>query len=863
MKDCIVSVIMPLYNAEETLRDSVGSVLAQTLGFEDHIEILLVDDGSRDGTWALCEEYQAAWPGNIRCFAKENGGVSSARNYGIPYARGKYITFLDKDDSWEEHAFARLVKFFDRHYDEIDECVAKIENTGDLTSEEHPLNFKFEKGSRVIDLIREPECINHTIGNVMVKAEAITDIRFDEDLNNGEDAKFANTVVLAKLRYGVVANALFRYRRMKGGGSLSGALDKGLYTHVPGQYYLDMIRICEEKLGTVPQFVQHALLYNMRWRRYMESVFLRMTEEEIQGYLEDMKQVFRKMDDEVIVSAEGHNPYRLLYFLELKYGEDPLKDAVLRDGCAWRGDGSLRLMDYADREVFLTEVLYEEEEGLNIQGLFWMHLPKNMPYELVLKDRDGFTYYVETVPYPQEDLIGFIGEHYEKAFRYDVTVPLEKGASYTFLIRTAQGDFALDPTYRPNTLMQEYTSHPYRRMGDYILKDQGKKLLITSCNPVKLAGTEGAFTLRQLANRDAWSVGQRAIYDYTYLTASRGKLRNAPLFLTIRNNGAPEGNLAELYDAYPEEKTLFAKRTPFGWKDILRACKAIYHHKVVVTDDYMYLFRRYPKREGQFLIQIWHACGAFKKFGLDGTNIFPALDANTHKGYDLVSVSAEHLRDIYAGAFGVPVEKVRALGVPRTDLFFDEARMEKVRAAVYEAHPELLGKEVLLYAPTFRDIPDIPRQVFLPDLDFDELSRSLKEDQVLVICPHPVMTERILPEKYDNILEVRDTSTMDMMLVSDLLITDYSSVIFEYSLLDKPIVFYCYDYDSYERDFYLDYEKDLPGELLRTQEELTAYLRQDSYAVSEKQDAFVTKYMGACDGHSTERLIAVIREQLL
>ena len=125
------------------------------------------------------------------------------------------------------------------------------------------------------------------------------------------------------------------------------------------------------------------------------------------------------------------------------------------------------------------------------------------------------------------------------------------------------------------------------------------------------------------------------------------------------------------------------------------------------------------------------------------------------------------------------------------------------------------------------------------------------------------MTERILPETYDNILEIRDTATMDMMLVSDLLITDYSSVIFEYSLLNKPIVFYCYDYDSYERDFYLDYERDLPGELLRTQEELTAYLRQEDYTVSEKQEAFVTKYMGACDGHSTERLIAVSREQLI
>ena len=83
------------------------------------------------------------------------------------------------------------------------------------------------------------------------------------------------------------------------------------------------------------------------------------------------------------------------------------------------------------------------------------------------------------------------------------------------------------------------------------------------------------------------------------------------------------------------------------------------------------------------------------------------------------------------------------------------------------------------------------------------------------------MDAPILPHEYRNILEVRDFSTNDYMLISDMLITDYSSVIFEYALLGKPIAFFCYDLLIYDRDFYLKYPDDLPGDVFKTQEELT------------------------------------------
>ena len=105
-----------------------------------------------------------------------------------------------------------------------------------------------------------------------------------------------------------------------------------------------------------------------------------------------------------------------------------------------------------------------------------------------------------------------------------------------------------------------------------------------------------------------------------------------------------------------------------------------------------------------------------------------------------------------------------------------------------------------------------------------------------------------------KVMEIRDFSSNDLMRIASLLITDYSSVIFEYALLNKPIAFFCYDYDTYERNFYIDYERDLPGVILKNQQQLLEYIKNGDFYVDKSMGAFVKKYMSACDGHSAERI---------
>ena len=127
MKDYkfLFSVIIPVYKVEKYLLETLQSVEAQTIGF-DKIQVILVNDGTPDKSGEICENFKRKYPENVVYIEKENGGVSSARNAGMPFAQGKYVNFLDSDDKWEENAFLNAYDFFEAHYDEMCKTTAEL-----------------------------------------------------------------------------------------------------------------------------------------------------------------------------------------------------------------------------------------------------------------------------------------------------------------------------------------------------------------------------------------------------------------------------------------------------------------------------------------------------------------------------------------------------------------------------------------------------------------------------------------------------------------------------------------------------------------------------------------------------------------
>ena len=266
------------------------------------------------------------------------------------------------------------------------------------------------------------------------------------------------------------------------------------------------------------------------------------------------------------------------------------------------------------------------------------------------------------------------------------------------------------------------------------------------------------------------------------------------------------------------------------------------------------------------IIQVWHACGAFKTVGFERLDArgAPGFNTRVHKCYTHVLVSSDHSAKHNAEAFAISRSKFYPTGVPRTDIFFDEKYKEETRKRMLEAFPQIKdAKKVILYAPTFRG--KNARDAFFPvhALHFGKIGEYLKKTgSVMIIKMHPfVKNFPDIPEQYSgyfiNASDYREVN--DMLYVTDLLITDYSSVIYEASLLKIPMLFYAFDLKAYigERGFYEPFEDIVPGKIVKTLPALLRALEEEDFE-SEKLEGFIEKNFKYTDGRSTDRAIDLI-----
>ncbi len=271
------------------------------------------------------------------------------------------------------------------------------------------------------------------------------------------------------------------------------------------------------------------------------------------------------------------------------------------------------------------------------------------------------------------------------------------------------------------------------------------------------------------------------------------------------------------------------------------------------------------------VIQLWHACGAFKTLGFERLDKkgAPKFNTKVHKCYTHVPVSSQHSVRHHAEAFAIDESKFYPIGVARTDIFFDEEYKRHTTKSILEEYPQLeTAQKVILFAPTFRG--ENAKNAYFPMqmIDYPKMGECLKEiNGIMIIKMHPFVTEQLsIPAEYQDYFidasQYREIN--DLLFVTDLLITDYSSVIYEMSLLRKPMIFYSFDVETYEKErgFYEPYKEIVPGKIVFTIDELIEEIKKDEYDYP-LLDRFIKKNFKYTDGKSTDRVVDLVFNDML
>ncbi len=333
--------------------------------------------------------------------------------------------------------------------------------------------------------------------------------------------------------------------------------------------------------------------------------------------------------------------------------------------------------------------------------------------------------------------------------------------------------------------------------------------------------------------------------------------------------------LYEMLQAYDFDVHIHYLRNSYVKRAQFEAnCEKLVHDmataKYIFICESINVMGSFKRREGQQIVQLWHACGAFKRFGMSTADkLFGAtremhLRHPSNINYTRVTVSSPEVVWAYAEALDMKdrEELIKPLGTSRTDIFFREDLKEEAFRRVYEAFPAARGKKIILFAPTYRgNVKDAKTaDAFDPEVFY----QAFRDEYVLIIKHHPMTRDIYIPKLAEHMKDsfaydaTKTLSIEDLLVVSDICISDYSSLIYEYSLFTRPMLFFAYDLEEYFdwRGFYYPYEELTPGPVLKTNEEMVDYIRHiDERFDPEVVKAFRERFMSACDGHATERIL--------
>ncbi|RFU63964.1 CDP-glycerol glycerophosphotransferase family protein [Peribacillus glennii] len=321
------------------------------------------------------------------------------------------------------------------------------------------------------------------------------------------------------------------------------------------------------------------------------------------------------------------------------------------------------------------------------------------------------------------------------------------------------------------------------------------------------------------------------------------------------------GKTAKQFEDYPDTTIL-----SFETAVISDNLKAIYHlatSRYIVVDNYFGFLASAQFKKGVECIQLWHAGGAIKKFGLEdasAANRSPAAQQRFRKVYskfDKVAVGSEEMAEIFKKAFGLGDKNILRTGVPRTDFFYDEQLKTKSLKKVESYTESWTGKKKILYAPTYRDNE---LNSFELKLDLERLQKEIGQDYVILLKLHPAIKKRTDYERqfpgfvFD--LSSSGFHINELLLAADCLITDYSSIPYEYSLLQRPMIFFAYDLESYakERGLWGEYENMVPGPVVTTTGEIIELIKAGDFDI-DAIVKFAREHNKYSFGHSSENLL--------
>ncbi|WP_037868347.1 bifunctional glycosyltransferase/CDP-glycerol:glycerophosphate glycerophosphotransferase [Streptomyces sp. NRRL S-813] len=900
-----VSVVVIVYNDEERLPTAVGSVLEQTLR---NVEVIIADDCSTDGSYEVAQALAAAHPDKVRAIRlpENSGGCGEPRNQGVKVARGRYVMFLDSDDTLERNACRNMVEAADRtDADLVSALCVRVhtDSRHDKRVQWYPWLYR---ETRTLDSVAElPDLfVFDTLStNKCYRRDFLlgNDLAFPRGIHY-EDLLFSAQAYLAARRITLIPNTVYFWNVVQKTSvksisnrrnEISNFADR-VEIHRRIDAILDRQGQDELKLRKDIKFLKHDLVLYLRELPFLDDDYRHRFAELARDYVQDFPEA---------AYAELDRVHAICAQLLLREDWTDLMPAI--DTLLNRNKISAPLTE-RDGRIYWTDRYLDDDEmrsvldvttlGYHAKQLNQMYLRNRLTEytarggdvvlagevvnplhtiapgakltaELEFRARrrslQTFTFPVPA-PRHQSDVIAWRAEvPLARRLRplgivddvWDVRLHLTADGKRTtsrLTVGAVDLEHADDVPVRPRLtrLMADRLEAQVSAKGHLAFRlTQHSRLARTGRAAVErnlhgrpARAAKGAYRRLRALRRDLNS-GTRKLQVYermlTRLPVRKGTVvfeshlgkqySDSPraIYEELRRRGAPITPIwsyaGERPEGFPKDAEL-VRRWSWGY------LKALAQAEYWIDNQGFPL--RLTKRPETTYIQTWHG-SALKRMGFDepGLRMLSEPEQRSYQQaldrFDHFVVRSEHDVRTLARAYRIPEHKLLRTGYPRNDALV-RARQGAASNPEAQRLAERLGidpgRRVLLYAPTFRAGSDGRVKDFEFPFDVEDFAARFGDDCTLLVRAHYLNRLTLPPSVAGRVIDVStEPDITPLMLLADALITDYSSVMFDYALLQRPIVFYVHDWEEYAQDTrgtYFDLLSEAPGPVPRTAEEL-------------------------------------------
>ena len=816
----LFSVIISIYNTGRYLNDSIGSLLNQTINFYDNIQIILVNDGSTDNSEEICLNYRDKYSNNIIYVFKKNEGLSSARNMGLKYAKGDFINFLDPDDLWSNNSFKFAAKFF-RLNPNIDLVTGRMKFF-EASNDYHPLDYKFYE-SRIIDLNKEYSCIHLSVASSFFRRTAINDSKFVQGVISGEDTLFVNKLLLNKPFYGVLKKALYFYRRRSDGTSIvqTSKTNDIFYFVTPKFVHQYLLDISLSTFNRLVPFIQYYVAYDILYR-IVSSTFKYLNLSKFIKYSQIIIKLLKRIDDQFILEQKNVGNEIKIYALSIKHEEDMRKYIIFEKGNLKYSEYNMIELDKF-RNLLSLKVVDIKGNTLHIEARdnCWMEVEKYYYYCVINYEKHLPSYeIIDSISI--KTMFGTIIKG--RIVYFDIPLK-DKYINYDFKFHFCYMNKTKEifPTFGYFCHVPPINNSYYIK-GNNILMYNGKRLILKEnynglseilennyCKELERIEKKELISIRELAIQYSKKPKKKEIWLINDRYNKAGD--NGEFFFRYLKNKNPED--INFYFVISKNCSDYQRMKDLD--NILDVGSKEYNltflnaDKIISSSANSWVDNPFGE-DRKYLIDLYHFDLIFLQHGISKDDVSNFLH-KFMKNYSLiVTASKFEYNSFLSTQYGYTSKNIKLTGFSR----FDNLRINENKNINY-------SNKTILLIPTWRmNLKGTFNPITFEGIysnnfknsDFFIFYNSLMNSPKLldamkkynytgIFCLHPSFSEQwrdFNNNSLFNIMNKYDYQTL--FLKSSILITDYSSVFFDFAYLKKPIIYTQFDNEEYRKNHY-------------------------------------------------------------